>query len=125
MKKHQLIILAVFVSLFTSCAFDEAIEPKQVEEIGACDTITYSKHIAPIFETYCTLSGCHDGSDSRRLNYSTYDVVSGNHILILTAIKQEGSFKMPFDPNTWQPFKLEDSKIALFECWIENGTKND
>ena len=127
MKKYQLLIIAIIIGLFSSCATDEAIEPEgpRVVEVGFCDTITYSTHIAPIFATNCTLSRCHDGSDATRLDYRTYDVVSSNSTLILSAIKQEGSFKMPLDPDTWQPFKLADSTITLIECWIENGTKND
>lgn len=138
MKKYQLIILAIALGLFFSCATDEAVNPElpgtekepevpidEVIESGFCDTITYSKHIEPIFSTNCTFDGCHNGSDPNRLDYRKHSVIASDMELILTALEQKGTFKMPYDPDTWETFKLPDSTINLIKCWDENGAKND
>ena len=142
MKNIQLLIFCVSVILVYSCAFDEAEELKAMEEIevvevidttvsdtvvavNKCDTVSFKKHIEPIFKTNCAIDGCHTAADAPRLNYTSHSVIAQNKNLILAAIKQEGSFKMPLDPNTWKPFKLPASSIELFECWIEKGAKND
>lgn len=137
MKKIiQPLLLALTVFLFYACATDEAEEPQLIDlggvtidslgnEVSFCDTISFSEDVQPIFTKNCAISGCHTAADAPRLNYTTHSIISQNRQLILAAIKQEGSFKMPLDPNTWTPFKLSDTDIAIYECWIDNGAKDD
>lgn len=143
MKKIQLLTFILGALFVFSCARDEAEEiiiptievPEPIvgdtsisdttDKPNPCDTVLYSKHVAPIFIKNCAIDGCHTDADAPRLNYTSHSVIKQNKNLILSAIKQEGSFEMPLDPNSWTPFKLPEADIRTIECWMENGAKND
>lgn len=87
---------------------------------GACDTITYTKHIAPIMASGCgnTSNSCH-GSGSSLPKLTNYAEVK------LKA--EEGRIKaraIDASPSAMPPAgKLPQAQLNLITCWINNGYK--
>lgn len=97
------------------------IEKPIAPQPGACDTISYNKHIQPIFATSCGLSssGCHSSTGSGG-DFTTYAQVK--------AIGENGKLKArAFDgvPSV-MPMggpKLPQNQLDLIQCWINNNYK--
>jgi len=89
--------------------------------INNCNTmdITYDS-LSYIFEGNC--KDCHKVGNTRRGgiefdNYNqTVNTFNNNESKIITAIKHEGPYKMPFG----RP-KLSDCEIEKIEAWINEG----
>lgn len=89
--------------------------------VGYCDTITYSKHIAPIV-TLCSTTGCHDGAPRVLLtNYSQVkNAIDGGQITINSNGHIMGNGKdMSATAGT------TTNQDNWFKCWKDNGTKNN
>lgn len=115
------IVLAMFVSLFSSCYYD-------VEEdlYGPLDCIpvdvSYANDIAPIMDNYC--NSCHNqGNQSggvRTDNYNELKIVADNGRLLGSIKHENGYTAMPqgIDP-------LSSCNISKIEVWIIEGTQNN
>jgi hypothetical protein len=125
MKKNNVVFLCaslMFVLLLTNCdkqigKVEKATTPKP----GACDTITYTKHIQPILASSCGLSssGCH-GSVGAGGDLNNYAQVK--------AIGESGKIKnrvidgVPSVMPLGGP-KLPQTQLDLIQCWITNNYK--
>lgn len=93
------------------------------QEIPNCDTTYFAREIRPIFTTYCTLSGCHDGSGSQP-NYFQYSeiktrietTVNGVPLLMYR-------LNLPLSDPLHMPQNgiLPLSEINKLQLWINNG----
>ncbi len=115
MKKY-LLLGAVFASLVAvSCLKDQAAQIKTVVEPRACDTITYTKHIQPLMNTYCAYSGCHSTNNSPRVPLTSYAEVSlqaasiDNHVFTLQDMPLGGT--------------MSTAELQQLRCWLDNGKK--
>jgi cytochrome c5 len=88
-----------------------------VVSVNACDTITYTKHIKPIFDQKCI--SCHTANNSGP-DMSTYDLLKSRALdgkLKARAIDGNPSIMPQGGP------KLPDAQLNLIQCWINNGAK--
>ena len=106
-----------------SCTMDKA-DPIVVVEPGYCDTvsISYATDIEPIFQTNCSVGGCHDaGGAAGGYVLVTHADIDGGWSQVICAIKHEsGCSPMP----KFQP-KLADSVIQKLDCWDYQGRPNN
>lgn len=124
MNKNKLILaISCFifaVCVITSCVKDVGKVPVEPTKpvISSCDTITYTKHIKPITDTKCAISGCHDGSNANPV-LNNYAVVKDRAERIKIRAVDANPFPMPPPPNP----ALTAAEKQLINCWIENGKK--
>jgi hypothetical protein len=113
--------LAVFMSFFFSCYYDneEALYPNLN---SSCDTtnVTYSATIEPILNNNCY--SCHSDANAAfggnvHLQRAA-DVISMSS-RIAVAIKRTGAFPMP--PSG----KLNSCAISQFDLWVKKGTPDN
>jgi len=83
----------------------------------ACDTITYAKHIKPIVDMNCALSGCHAGTTSNPL-FTSYELFKDR--ADAGRIKARAIDGPSFMPPSG---KLPQAQLDLITCWLENGKK--
>lgn len=109
----------LFVLLLLSC--DKKVGKKPVVSVplpaGACDTITYTKHIKPIMALKCSVAGCHVSGNGRVLlgDYTQVKAVADNGQLKTYLI--DGPVFMP------QGSQLPANEKDLVLCWLNNGKK--
>ena len=111
-----LVIAALLVA--SSCLKEKAKVTVQVTvpPVGACDTITYTKHIKPIIDNNCATAGCH---------------VAGAQFPPLTAyadvkdIATNGSLKLRVITLQNMPASapLSQTDMNTIQCWLDNGEK--
>lgn len=112
------VLLLVFGLLPASC--DNAVLP-EVPEPEFCDTLetSYNLNIRPIVETYCSYSGCHDGSSPGV--YLTYNGMLPNlnsgEITERVLIARD----MPPDYANEGLRTLPEQEFGIFECWVNEG----
>lgn len=123
MKKNVILLLSMLICLFLYNCDKQVglIEKPEALKPDACDTVTYNKHIQPIFALSCGLnnSSCHSSTGSGG-DFTTYAQVK--------AIGENGKLKArAFDgvPNI-MPLggpKLAQNQLDLIQCWINNNYK--
>lgn len=124
--KRNLLVLALSSSILTivlisSCTKDEGKLPVQTTPpptASACDTVTYTKHIKPIIETNCALSGCHASPTSNPFLENYTQVKEKAERVKARAVDANPSI-MPPSPNT----PLTAAQKDLINCWVSNGMK--
>lgn len=120
MKLLYFTTIAISLSVLASCTKDIGPNPDlQPQPVGACDTVTFTKHIKPIIIANCAKSGCHEvGSLSG--DFSTYPGLKGkvdngtfnNRALVVRDMPQGGP-------------PLSQEKIDLIKCWLAAGAPNN
>lgn len=127
MKKKIFILgisaLAFAAVIISSCSKDTGKLPVAAPAgTLSCDTITYTKHIKKIVETNCTLSGCHDGSNSNPM-LDSYELVKEKAEAgrIKARVIDQLPSAMPPLGNS-NPVLSSEQK-ALINCWLGNGMK--
>ncbi len=95
-----------------------------VTVVSECDTITYTKHIKLIVDTYCGSNPqCHtSGIASGNIELDTYDltkIIANNGKLKQTVFN---SVPKQMPPDGYD--QLNDAQKKLINCWINNGAKN-
>jgi len=127
MNKRKLITASsLFVSLFAlllSCdkkvgKLPTSTTPPPV--VGACDTITYVKHIKPIIDASCI--SCHGnplsgGATVFLTNYAEVKASADNGTLKADVVDGTG-VSMPYGTAP-----LPQAQKDLVSCWINNGKK--
>lgn len=84
---------------------------------AACDTITYTKHIKPIIETWCI--SCHGTTPSPGAPMLvTYEQVKNNAQKIKNTVFDSNPESMPQGGDP-----LEQDLKDLITCWLNNGNK--
>ncbi len=116
MKKYILLAATVISIVAVGCLKDKAAQVKTVvTQPGACDTITYTKHIQPIMTTYCQGSSCHSANQSPRVPLTTYTEVSlhassiDNHVFTIQDMPMGGT--------------MTATELQQLRCWLDNGKK--
>ena len=130
--KPLLTIVIVILLLFALCSGcdDTATDPGLTDTFPD-DSLSYTGHIQPIFNTYCGIIDCHD-SYTREGNLSLgsyFDVtarpgiiVKGNANSSILVQRIEGSIQPQMPPNR-EP--LSPNKIKAIRTWINEGAKNN
>jgi len=121
MKRNILIVilsLSVFITLLvTGCVKDEGKLP--AAPVGACDTITYTKHIKPIIENSCI--SCHGTPPNPGAPLLTnYNEVKANASKIKATVL-DANPTPELMPQGGPP--LPQAQKSLITCWLENGMK--
>ncbi|MEY2899662.1 MAG: hypothetical protein RL138_1715 [Bacteroidota bacterium] len=116
MKKYFLLSAVIASLVAVGCLKDQAAQVKTVvAQPGACDTITYAKHIQPLMDMYCAYSGCHSTNNSPRVPLTTYAEVSlqaasiDNHVFTLQDMPLGGT--------------MSAAELQQLRCWLDNGKK--
>jgi hypothetical protein len=116
--KHTLLLslsgAMVFLFVLNSCTKTVAV--KQPEKMR-CDTVSYKKHIKPLFISNCAKSGCHD------------EATNAGGVVIPAQIKEIADTKriharvingeptyMPADKG-----RLPGEQIEMIKCWLDAG----
>ena len=110
----------VLLLLAVGCTKDTAREFKP----ALCDTLTrtYTIDVAPIMNTNCAISSCHDAASMAngiRLDgfIDVVNTINSPSVDFLCAIKHEGTcFPMPKGAA-----KLPDNVVNMLDCWVKNG----
>lgn len=120
MKK--IFVLSFIVLAITSCENKVGLPPVATPAPvapGACDTITYTKHIQTILTNNCT--GCHNSSlASGGVDISTYTGAKAKALdgrMKVRAIDNSDILKGPMP----QSGLISQAERDLLQCWINNG----
>lgn len=117
--KLFLILVSIFCISFVSCTKDIGPNPDLVvKTTNACDTVTFTKHIAPIFTSKCT--GCHQagGTSPDLTNYTLIKTqVDGGRIK--ARVIDQTPTVMP------QGGALPQNELDLIKCWLDAGAPNN
>lgn len=96
------------------------------------DSVSYSRHMQPLFNQTCTFSGCHDaGQNQSPLKLTDYGsaviaipgiVVAGQPDQSTLALRIEGraGARMPLNRNP-----LNSNQITGIRKWISEGARNN
>lgn len=108
--------ISIFSLLLNGCTYDNL-------ELDPCENrnVKYAESIAPLIQTRCALSGCHNGDSTSVGDFNLFDEVkmrvdNGQFKLKVLDIKS-----MP--PTTQPPLTTE--QFNLLKCWIEVGAPNN
>lgn len=97
--------------------------------------VSFSEDIAPIFQTSCAESGCHDaGTQESNVNLSSHDAALNSEgqqyqeLIINPGNPDESPLVDKIEPNPeigarmpYQRNALSDTKIDSIRAWIEDG----
>lgn len=81
--------------------------------------VSYATDIAPILQTNCIKSGCHNGDNGADRNWSVFANVQSKAQNIKT---RTGNKSMPQDIA---PTGLPQAQIDLIACWVDSGALNN
>jgi hypothetical protein len=124
MKKLLVYSGAVVLLFLTGCYRDkmEELHPKLT---SGCDTltITYSKTIVPIMNSYCT--SCHSGSvpagDIALDKHDSFAAIIADGSLLGTIKFEAGFPKMPSGATE----KIDSCFIKQIQAWVNAGAPNN
>lgn len=111
------ITCTIFIS---SCTKDVGLNPDLIiKEIGACDTVTFTKHIKPIIDNNCT--SCHSPLGGQSPDLTTYDLLKSQVDAgrIKARVIDQNPSVMP------QGGALPANEINLIKCWLDAGAPNN
>lgn len=129
MKKSLLLLVTICFVTFYACKDDEEdpVKTDDPVEVSFCDSVaaTYDKDIASIFNSNCATSGCHEDKSTapKGIKLANYDQVKAatGFPAFMKSIKHEaGATAMPVGKA-----KLSDTTIAIIQCWIDGGLKEN
>lgn len=116
--KLFLFLVSIFSIGFVSCTKDIGPNPDLVvKTTSACDTVTFTKHILPIFNSECVT--CHSaGGQNPELS---------NYTLIKTQVDGGRIKARVIDGPSFMPAsgRLPDNQINLIKCWLDAGAPNN
>lgn len=118
-------LMGIVLSLMmaSSCKHDPELP---LNYLTLNDSICFDSQVLPVIESYCAISGCHDGSGEKRRLTSYLEIFKevnpgspnkSKLYQVMTASKISGNM-MP--PN----HELDNSLITPIELWILEGAKN-
>lgn len=122
------ILSLIICSLITSCEHKskEKIEPAQ----NTNDTISFSKNIQPIMETYCygdNMQKCHvsNGNQGAPGDFTIYLGLKAkvdNNSIALRVFNTAGGMPPTYSNS---PKTLTDKELKEFKLWVEQGALNN
>jgi hypothetical protein len=117
MIKKIVVTMVVSMGLFIACTSDK--EELLNASGNDCTGInaTFSANVAPIIQTNCALSGCHEGGSTNGPGALTnYTQVHNAAAAIKAAVR---SGLMP------QGGSLTAGQIKTISCWVDSGAPNN
>lgn len=119
MKLFLLSAIAISSMVFTACTKDIGPNPDLIPKTpGACDSITFTKHIMPIFTNSCVT--CHfAGAQSPEL--SDYSMIKAQ--VDGGRIKARVIDQLPSSMPQGGPLPQEE--LNLIKCWLDAGAPNN
>jgi hypothetical protein len=126
------IISSIFLAGCMACSYDR-VTPDKLCEQTLPDTVSFSKHILPIFNTYCNTSGCHSGKNPKaRLNLepaAAYTSLQRKGSGYIDTLQPNGSVLYLALESTSQPMppdgNLPGCDVKLILKWITQRAKNN
>lgn len=122
MKQLSILMMLSLMVFFVACKDEEEDPPEPT-----CDTesMTYITDIKPIYETNCTVPGCHSTNTTNTFPMDTYDlaVAAVGFGCIEKVIQHTDADATSGDPETCLPMpiggdKLDDCSINKILAWI-------
>ena len=86
--------------------------------VSVLSGVSYNNNIVPLFETNCSLSGCHDGSNAALPNWTDFATVQANAENIKTRTL-DGTMPPAGRPD------LLPAEIQAIACWVDDGALNN
>ena len=112
--------LVVVALCFSACYYDNPPELSPVDP----EDVSYGTHIAPIIESSCATTACHDGtvSPDLRAELAYSNIVNGG-LVNLTVPDDSRLYRIVEWLETPMPpgLKLSELDRLLILYWIENG----
>jgi len=109
--------VVILLALASSCKDDEMTGTEN------CGDPSYQNDIKPIIDNACALAGCHVSGFSGG-DYESYEGLKANVDDGTLRTQVVATMEMP-QPNPNGPDELTQAEIDLFDCWIENGGKDN
>jgi hypothetical protein len=88
-----------------------------------CDTVSYKKHIEPIINLNCAISGCHDATASGGAILTSYALVKDKADagrIKARVLDGVNGFMPSGDPDG-----LPQNQKDLIKCWLDKGARNN
>ncbi|MES2565450.1 MAG: hypothetical protein V4565_01205 [Bacteroidota bacterium] len=119
MKLFSLLTVSSFLIFFFSCTKDVGPNPDLIPKPAeGCDTITFTKHIMPIFTNSCVT--CHSpGAQSPELSDYTQIKAQVDGGRIKARVIDQVPSPMPLGNP------LPQNEINMLKCWLESGAPNN
>jgi uncharacterized membrane protein len=115
----SVVLTIILITTFSSCT-------NTTDTLSNLDTVCFEKDVLPVFQTNCSLSGCHDGS-GEGFKLTDYNSIreqvkpfNAKESKVYSAITSSWGEFMP--PSPRQPLSKEQR--TLIYVWIQQGAKN-
>lgn len=119
MKILSILVIAVNLIALVSCTKDIGANPDFIPKpSGACDSVTFTKHIAPIFTNQCAICHFTGGQSPELIDYTTIKTQADGGRIKARVLDQLPS-PMPQGGSLTQP------ELALVKCWLDAGAPNN
>lgn len=117
MMKHTLVIISAIL-LLAACKYDEIErDPDSLQCLG---DFTYDQNVKFLIGTYCSYSGCHDGSSAAPGNFLTYEGLESrlNNGQFETRVFE---FRDMPPGDATGPKIITEPDLNTLRCWAEQG----
>ena len=111
--------LLTFVLLSVVLVIDSCVS-HDLEETDTCQDISYASDIAPIINTKCALSGCHNGSNPDLPNWTILTQLQNRKDDVKRMVVNR---IMPKSSSPAGP--LTEDQINTIACWVDQGAPNN
>lgn len=120
MKFSFFSVITICLVGLTSCTKDIGPNPDLIPKApGACDTVTFAKHIMPVFTNSCV--SCHSPAGGTNPDLSDYTLiktqVDGGRIK--ARVFDQLPSPMP------QSGPLAQTELDIIKCWLDAGAPNN
>ena len=127
-------VFAIALMFLASSCKDQVTDPNVNPIVFPDANVSYSKHVDPLFQQRCAVSGCHAGSSSQAgldLLAPSYSSLINHQPRLVTASASNNSLLIqrldgrlaPQMPYMSQP--LNANQLAGIKKWIDEGAKNN
>jgi len=120
------VAFAILISLFTACEY-EFVVPTPIVPNG--DTVSFSRHIVPIWNNGDKCTSCHDDGGSGGLNLlkdDAYNSIKSNGLVDQAKPVNSKIYyyaKQSSSNHSYKKYTVEEAKAVLL--WVEDGAKNN
>ena len=131
MKVIAKIFVALVCLIYVACTYDPIVPFQEPTVSDTClsDTVYYANTIAPLLNSSCAKSGCHDSKTKESGvdisdHFNTIQEVKLNDPAkseLYKVLNSSGESRMP--PSPASPFTAAQKELVL--KWIQQGAKNN
>ncbi len=115
MRNFVFLLVVLFALAFTGCR-DDSVEVLGGHPVLTDSVVSFSADLLPLVEAYCTISGCHDGSNSLAPSLNGYETIRP---IADSVISQVETRRMPIGVS------LSEQEISVFTNWLSQGALNN